>query len=127
MALLRGYDHNLDIVSRSGELGFDGGAGRSAAGGEPCIPNRVHFLECRHVRQPNVYAQQLGFVRSRLSQKTIDDSEDFLGLLGNTLSSRFIGDLAGEINRVAVNDGSAHALAGADTLNGHGSLVDDVQ
>src|SRR5689334_22891534 len=49
----------------------------------------------------------------------VDDRKDFLGLLGRALALGLVGDDAGEIDGIAVDDDLAHARAGFETLDAH--------
>src|ERR1700748_825967 len=53
---------------------------------------------------------------------TVDDRQDFLRLLGDAFAPGLVGDDAGEIDGVAVDDDLAHARSGIKTLNRHFSL-----
>ena len=64
-----------------------------------------------------VVDRNLGFVRSGFGKQTVNRGEDFLGLISNALALRLIGDLAGEIDRRAVNDGLRHARTGMQSFD----------
>src|SRR5688572_1662585 len=52
----------------------------------------------------------------------VDDRQDVFGLVGHAAAGRLVGDDAGEIDGVAVDDDLAHARPGLKTLDGHAVL-----
>src|SRR5687768_9954036 len=56
-ALLGSLHHDLDLERRVGELGFDSGARRGRAGGDPGVPYFVHLAPGADVGQPDVGRQ----------------------------------------------------------------------
>ena len=53
-------------------------------------------------------------------EQTLDRGEDLPGLVPDALAFRLIGDLAGKIDRRAMDDGLRHARAGVQSGYGHG-------
>ena len=117
-ALLGGLDHDLDLEAGGGELGFDRRAGRGVAGRDPGVPHLVHLAPGRDVGQPDVGRQHLRLVGTGLGQELVDLVEDLLGLALH-VGLGVVGGQAGEIDRVAMDHGAAHAGAGVDALDAH--------
>ncbi len=53
------------------------------------------------------------------AEQALDRSQDLPGLVADALAFRLIGDLAGEIDGRAVNDGLRHARPGVQSGDGH--------
>ena len=109
-------DHDLDIDTRSRELGFHRGARRGLTRHHPGVPYRVHLGEGLDIGQPDIGLDDVGLGGPGFRQRRINLLEYVLGLLGHRLSQGRIGREAGQIDLVAMNDGSAHALARLDTF-----------
>ncbi len=73
------------------------------------FPYRVHLAEFRNVGEENLRLQQLALVAAGGGEQLVDHAENFPGLLGDALARRVLGDLAREIDPVAVGDRLAHA------------------
>ena len=58
-----------------------------------------------------------------LARKPSICDEDAFGLLGHALALRRVGDDAGKIDRIAVDDGLAHARPGFVTFDCHGRFL----
>jgi hypothetical protein len=107
------------VILRSGELRFHGCARGRVAGRNPGFPDLVHLVEGRDVGEKNLRRQELRLVAAGAGKELVDGFENVERLFGDALARRLLRDLAGEINRIAVNDRLAHARSGLEALDGH--------
>src|SRR6266851_1965524 len=120
--LLRGHARDLDEVLGRGQTRLHGGARGRIRGIHPGVPHRVHVVEVAHVGEPDGGGEELGLARARPGEEIVDLLQDLLGLALDVRGG-IAGDLARQVDGVAMHDGGAQALARLDALDAHGVLL----
>src|SRR5437879_3660403 len=120
--LLRGHARDLDEVLGRGQPRLHGGARGRIRGIHPGVPHGVHVLEVAHVGEPDGGGEELGLARARGGEEIVDLLQDLLGLALD-VGGGIAGDLACQVDGVAMHDGGAQALARLKALDGHGVLL----
>jgi hypothetical protein len=90
------------------------------AGRDPRLPCRIHLGERGDVGKINRGGKNFGLVRTGFGEQAVDLGQDLVRLLAHSLAFGLIRDLAGEIDRRAVNDGLRHARTGLESGDAHG-------
>ena len=103
----------------TGKLRFACRAGRGMTLRHPGVPDRVHFRERRHIRQPDLRRKNPGLVGASLCQDRIDGGQSLTGLVGDRTAG--LAQLAGDPENAVVGDGLGHAgaYAVADDVGVH--------
>ena len=86
------------------------------------VPDRVHLGESLDVGEIDRRREKMLLSEPALASRPSMISRISCGLLADAPAGGFVGDLAGEIDRVAVHDGLRHARADADAFDAHGIL-----
>jgi len=82
----------------------------------------VHVVEVAHVGEPDGGGEELGLARARRGEEIVDLLQDLLGLTLD-VGGGIAGDLARQVDGVAMHDGGAQALARLNALDAHGILL----
>src|SRR5882672_6813080 len=120
--LLRGHARDLDEVLGGGQARLHGGARGRIRGIHPGVPHGVHVVEVAHVGEPDGGGEELGLARAGRGEEIVDLPQDLLGLALD-VSGGIAGDLARQVDGVAMHDGGAQALARLNALDAHGVLL----
>src|SRR5579871_4420852 len=109
-------DADLDQIGRPRQRGLDGGPGGRIAGGDPSVPDLVHFVESIDVSEPDVRREDPRLVAARLAEQPVDLRQDLLSL-GAHRRHGIVGDLPRQIDEPAMDHGLAHARANVKSTN----------
>ena len=114
-------DADLDQILGVREPGLDARPRRRLPRHDPLVPHRIYVVEVADVGQPDGGHQQLRLVAATVRQQLVYLVKDLAGLRRG-VRDRVIGDDAGGIDSVAVDNGLAQSWTNLLTFDAHACI-----